>query len=87
MATLSTTNVESRILAWGNALGLRITKPMAESAGLKADTPVVVSTQPGRIVIETYQPRPSLDAMLAAFDPKRHGGEVMAFKPVGAEVL
>ena len=28
---------------------------------------------------------PTLDAMLAAFDPKRHGGEAMAFAPVGVE--
>lgn len=29
----------------------------------------------------------SLDAKLAAFDPKLHGGEVMAVRPVGREVL
>ncbi|MBI3093480.1 MAG: hypothetical protein HYY97_01260 [Rhodocyclales bacterium] len=28
---------------------------------------------------------PLTDAMLASFDPKRHGGEVMAFDPVGRE--
>lgn len=29
----------------------------------------------------------TLDAKLAAFDPKLHGGEVMAMRPVGREVL
>jgi antitoxin MazE len=42
--------------------------------------------QRGRIVIETEPPEPMLDKMLAAFHPKRHGGEVMAFAPAGKEV-
>lgn len=29
----------------------------------------------------------ALDKKLAAFDPMRHGGEVMAARPVGREVL
>lgn len=30
--------------------------------------------------------KPQLPDMLAAFDPKRHGGELMAFRPLGKEV-
>lgn len=30
---------------------------------------------------------PPLDKMLAAFDPKRHGGEVMAARAVGVEAF
>jgi hypothetical protein len=29
----------------------------------------------------------TLNEMLAAFDPKRHAGEVMSFAPTGIEVL
>jgi 20S proteasome alpha/beta subunit len=29
----------------------------------------------------------SLERLLAGFDPARHGGEVMAFEPVGKEKL
>lgn len=32
-------------------------------------------------------PEPTLDQMLAAFDPKRHGGEVMAGRAVGGEAF
>jgi hypothetical protein len=37
--------------------------------------------------VETLRKEPTLEEMLAAFDPGRHGGEVMVVAPVGAEVL
>jgi antitoxin MazE len=76
----------SQIGAWGNGLALRLTKPMAKAAGVTAGTRVRIVAKPGRIVIEA-DTEPTLEAMLAAFDPNRHGGEAMAFAPVGVEVL
>lgn len=76
----------TRISVWGNGLALRLTKPMAKAAGVAEGTRVRVIAKPGRIVIET-DAEPTLDQMLAAFDSKRHGGEVMAFAPVGLEVI
>ena len=87
MSAAAISNLPSKAVAWGNGLGFRITKPLAEAAGISLDTELSVSAQPGRIVIETRAAKPSLDVMLAAFDPQRHGGEVMAFRPVGREVL
>ena len=87
MSASAISNLPSKAVAWGNGLGFRITKPLAEAAGIALDTELSVSAQPGRIVIETRAKRPSLDSMLAKFDPERHGGEVMAFRPVGREVL
>ncbi len=87
MAATRISNVESRVVAWGNGFGFRITKPLAEAAGIGLGTVLSVSAQPGRIVIEARTVRPSLEAMLAAFDPKGHGGEVIALRPVGREVL
>lgn len=74
----------AQISAWGNGLALRLTKPMAKTAGVAEGSPVRVTVKPGRIVIET-EVEPTLDQMLAAFDPKKHGGEVMADRPVGKE--
>ena len=68
-------------------MGLRITKAVAKVAGVEADSPVTITAQPGRIVIEAVATRPALEAMLARFDPVRHGGEAMAFAPIGKEVL
>jgi antitoxin MazE len=76
----------SQISAWGNGLALRITKPMAKTAGVADGSPVRVIVQPGRIIIES-DTEPSLDHMLAMFDPKRHGGEVMADVPRGVEAF
>ena len=75
-----------QISAWGNGLALRLTKPMAKTAGVADGSPVRVTVKPGRIVIET-ETEPTLEQMLSAFDPKKHGGEVMASKPVGVEAF
>lgn len=76
----------TQISAWGNGLALRLTKPMARTAGVVEGSPVRVTVKPGRIVIET-ETEPTLDQMLAAFDPKKHGGEVMAGGAVGVEAF
>ena len=86
-ATPAIHNVPSRLVPWGTSLGLRITKAVAKVAGVEADSQVTITAQPGRIVIETVATRPTLEAMLARFDPVRHGGEAMAFSPIGKEVL
>ena len=75
-----------QISAWGNGLAVRLTKPMAKMAGVAEGTPVRVTARPGRIVIEA-EPELTLEQMLAAFDPKRHSGEVMAGRAVGVEAF
>ena len=76
----------SQISASGNGLALRLTKPMAKIAGVAEGSRVRVSVEPGRIVIET-EAEPTLDPMLTAFDPKKHGGEAMAGGAVGVEAF
>ncbi|MDR6860948.1 hypothetical protein [Variovorax guangxiensis] len=75
-----------QISAWGNGLAFRLTKPMAKTAGVTDGTPVRVIVKPGRIVIEA-ETEPTLEQMLAAFDPKKHGGEAMAGGSVGVEAF
>ena len=72
---------------WGNGLAVRLTKAVAKAAGVTEGTRVRISARRGRIVMEAEPPEPTLEEMLAAFDPKRHGGEVMAFEPVGKEII
>lgn len=86
-ATPAIHNAPSRLIPWGTSLGLRITKAVARVAGVEADSRVTITAEPGRIVIESVPQRPTLEAMLAHFDPQRHGGEAMAFAPIGKEVL
>ena len=76
----------AQISAWGNGLALRLTKPMAKTVGVAAGSPVRVTVKPGRIVIET-EVEATLEQMLAAFDPKKHGGEAVADRPLGTEAF
>lgn len=76
----------TQISAWGNGLALRLTKPMAKAAGLAEGSAVRVTVKPGRIVIEA-ETEPTLDQLLAAFDPQKHGGEVMADGAAGVEAF
>ena len=80
-------DVAGIVKPWGNGLGVRLTKPLAEAAGVTADAQVRITAQPGRIIVEVKRKRRSLKQLLAAFDPVRHGGEAMAFTPAGKEVL
>ena len=75
-----------QINTWGNGLAIRLTKPMAKIAGVADGSPVRVTVKPGRIVIET-KTEPTLEQMLAAFDPQRHGGELMADGAAGVEAF
>lgn len=73
---------------WGNNLGVRLPQAVAREAHLHADQQVRVSVEAGgRVVIEPLPtPALTLEERLQRFDPARHGGEVMAARPVGAEV-
>jgi antitoxin component of MazEF toxin-antitoxin module len=86
MAT-TITYFQSRVLPWGNGLGLRLTKTLANVAGVDANSPVRITVEPGRIMVERVPKKASLANMLARFDPRRHGGEAMAFVPMGKEAV
>ena len=79
--------VEATVNQWGNGLAVRITKAVAAAAGLKEGSVVRIVATPGRVIVEAVRREPTLDEMLASFDPARHGGEAMAFPPAGREVL
>ena len=49
MSASAISNLPSKAVAWGNGLGFRITKPLADAAGIALDTELTVSAQPGRI--------------------------------------
>lgn len=78
---------QASVNQWGNGLAVRLTKSVARAAGVAEGSRVRIVAQKGRIVIETESRDLSLEEMLARFDPKRHGGELMAESPVGKELL
>lgn len=73
---------------WGNSLAVRIPAALARKVRFVAGQPVEVSTDDfGVVVHRKGSPKLSLDQRLAAFDPEKHGGEIMPSGRVGAEVF
>ena len=73
---------------WGNSLAVRIPAKVARSARLKVGQPVEVSAQDSNVLVRAIgEPKLSLAQRLAAFDPDRHGGELMPTKRVGRETM
>ncbi len=84
MAKTATLTVQK----WGNSLAVRIPATVARSARFMVGQPVEVSVaEEGILVKRAGKPKLTLAQKLAAFDPTRHAGEVMATRPVGNEVL
>ncbi len=84
MAKAATLTVQQ----WGNSLALRIPAVIARSARFVVGQPVELSvTDDALLVKRAGKPRLSLTQKLASFDPVRHGGEVMAARPVGKELI
>ena len=73
---------------WGNSLAVRIPAAVARSARFTAGLPIEISVQDaGLLVKPAGSAQLSLEQKLAQFDPAVHGGEAMAVRPVGNEVL
>ena len=74
------------IKTWGNSLGVRIPSAVARAAQLKANQPVKLTVENGRVIITPQSPKPlTLAERLERYDPVLHGGEAMAAPPIGAE--
>lgn len=75
--------MKSRIQKWGNSLAVRIPRAFAEEANLREDTPVDLSVQQGKVIVE---PELTLEALLDdVTDANRHG-ETDTGSVVGNEV-
>ncbi len=80
--------VEQTIQEWGNGLGVRITSPIAKAAHLAQGVPISVEVvQHGVLLRVLGKPKLSLKQKLKMFNPEQHGGEIMASKPIGKEII
>ena len=79
--------VEQTIQEWGNGLGVRITAPVAKAARFVQGLPITVEVvEEGVLLRAAGRPKLTLAQKLRAYDPSRHGGEVMVSHAVGVEV-
>lgn len=73
---------------WGNSLAVRTPAKVARSARFRVGQPVEVSAQDAGVLVRAIgEPKLSLAQKFAAFDPDRHGAEVMVTGRVGREVF
>jgi len=73
---------------WGNSLAVRIPAALAREVHFIVGQPVEISIdQLGLVIHRKGFPKLTLRQRLAAFDPNRHGGEVVSTGRVGAEVF
>ena len=76
------------IKTWGNSLGVRIPSAVARAAKLKANQPVKLTVEDGRVIVTPQSPKPlTLAERLERYDPTLHGGEAMAAPLIGVESL
>lgn len=79
-------NIHTRVHKWGNSLGIRIKKSVAEQVDLKEDTEVQITVQDNALVI-THAPRKvTLESLLSQVTPENIHADVDFGAPRGNEV-
>ena len=78
--------ITTQVSRWGNSLGLRLPKSVAQEAQLDEGDHVDVSVDNGVIVIRPSRPRYSLDELVRRITPKNRHGENDWGTPAGHEV-
>ena len=77
--------MKTKIVKWGNSLGLRIPKSFAEEVQVAEGSTVDLSLEDGRLVIRvTSQLKYSLEELLGGMTENNLHSEVKSGKPVGA---
>lgn len=79
--------MRTKILRWGNSLGLRIPKLLAEQVGVEAGSTMDVSVEDGTLVARPVGPPAyQLQELLDAITPENVHEPVEWGAPVGREV-
>ena len=79
--------MEAKVRRWGNSLGLRIPKALAEEAGIEADSAVDLTVRNGEIVVRPQRRRKfKLKDLLAKVTDENKHEEIDFGPPVGKEV-
>jgi len=80
--------MQTRVQKWGNSLGVRIPRGLAEEVGLGAGTEVSLSAKDGELIVKPALPaRLSLDDLLAGVSESNIHSSVNTGSAVGAEIF
>ena len=75
----------TQIAKWGNSLGLRLPKSVAQAAQIDEGDRVDVTVKNGAIVIRPSRPAYSLDELVSQITPKNRHDETDWGTPTGNE--
>ena len=79
--------MRTKIVKWGNSLGLRIPKSFAEEVGVAAGSMVDLSMKDGNLVIRVTQPDEiDLEDLLERITEENLHGEIDTGNAVGGEI-
>ena len=77
----------TKIQKWGNSLGLRIPKSFAKQAGVEEGSPVDISIEGDRLIIQPVHPlRYKLKNLVSQIREENLHDEIPTGGPVGREV-
>ena len=80
--------VQTRVQKWGNSLGVRIPRGLAEEVGLGAGTEVSLSAKDGELVVKpSVLPRLSLDDLLAEVSAENLHSSIDTGSVLGGEIF
>lgn len=80
--------MQTRVQKWGNSLGLRIPRGLAEEIGLGAGSEVSLSAKDGELVVKpTIPARLNLDNLLAGVTANNLHSSVDTGDAVGLEII
>jgi antitoxin MazE len=80
--------MQTKVQKWGNSLGVRIPRGLAEEVGLEAGTEVSLTAKDGELVLRPSLPsRLRLADLLADITPENIHASIDTADAVGAEVF
>ena len=72
---------------WGNSLGIRIPKKIAEMAGTRVGTTFDISVEDEKIILEPIDKPPTLEELLAKVRAENRHTEIDFGEPKGNELI
>jgi antitoxin MazE len=78
--------VHGKIQKWGNSLGIRIQKTVAEQLNLKENAEVLIGVEENCIIVTPLPKKKTLKSMLEGVTPEIAHGELDFGPPVGKEI-
>jgi antitoxin MazE len=80
--------MQTRVQKWGNSLGVRIPRSLAEEVGVGPGSEVSLSVLEGELIVKPVFPaRFKLDDLLAAITPENIHSAVDIGEAVGVEIF